>query len=76
MLFDTRLLLLKKHNIMRNYSRDNIRNYETPGLGRTLSGEKQVGRVTKETEIRVGKYKYDPKDELGKGFSGHVFKGV
>jgi serine/threonine protein kinase len=24
----------------------------------------------------VGKYKYDPKDELGRGFSGKVYKGV
>ena len=24
----------------------------------------------------MGKYKYDPKDELGRGFSGNVYKGV
>ena len=29
-----------------------------------------------ESVVRVGRYKYDPKDELGKGFSGKVYKGV
>lgn len=26
--------------------------------------------------MRVGKYKYDSSDELGKGFSSNVYKGV
>lgn len=26
--------------------------------------------------MRVGRFKYDPKDELGKGYSGKVYKGV
>lgn len=27
-------------------------------------------------EVRIGKYKYDEQDELGTGFSSHVYKGV
>ena len=35
-----------------------------------------MGFSLKESEIRVGKFKYDPKDELGRGFSGNVYKAV
>lgn len=61
---------------MRNLSKDTLRSFHREsGIPRTLTGEKPVGGL-KESEIRVGKYKYDPKDELGKGFSGKVYKGV
>ena len=61
---------------MRNYSRDNIRAYPSLTLARTLSGDKAgLGRGLKEGEVRVGSYKYDARDHLGKGYSSHVFKG-
>ena len=61
---------------MRNYSRDNICTPQYLSLARTLSGDKAFSRLVKEGEVKVGEYKYDPKDELGKGFSSHVYKGV
>jgi hypothetical protein len=61
---------------MRNYSRENVRNYYREGVPRTLTGEKPAGAALKESEVRVGKYKYDSADELGKGFSSNVYKGV
>jgi hypothetical protein len=61
---------------MRNYSRENLRNNQREGIPRTLTGDKQLGGGLKETEVRVGRYKYDTTDELGRGFSSNVFKGV
>lgn len=44
---------------------------------RALTGEKvAAGGGLKDDEVRVGKYKYDVKEELGKGFSSNVYKGV
>lgn len=64
------------HNNMRNHSRDNLRACCSVALMRTLSGEKMVaGRRLKEGEVRVGSYKYDSKEELGKGYSSQVYKG-
>ncbi len=61
---------------MRNFSRENQRNHLKEVIPRTLTGEKPLGGGLKETEVRVGKFKYDSHDELGKGFSSNVYKGV
>lgn len=61
---------------MRNYSKDNVRNYCREPLPRTLTGEKVTSNALKESEVRVGKYKYDISEELGRGFSSNVYKGV
>ena len=61
------------HNNMRNYSRDNLRTCSSLALFRTLSGDKMRG--LKEGEVRIGSYKYDTSNQLGRGYSSHVYKG-
>jgi serine/threonine protein kinase len=61
---------------MRNFSKDNLRVGAREGVARTLTGEKAGGCGLRESEVRVGRYKYDSGEELGKGFSSRVYKGV
>jgi hypothetical protein len=61
---------------MRNFSKDNARVCVREGVARTLTGEKAGVGGLRESEVRVGRYKYDSAEELGKGFSSRVYKGV
>lgn len=62
--------------MLRNYSRETLRPFvRQAGSVRALSSEKAVA-VVKESEVVVGKYKYDTREELGRGYSSSVYKGV
>ena len=47
-------------------------------LPRNYSQEKRLQQLhsLKESEVKVGIYKYSTEEELGKGYSSRVYKGV
>lgn len=60
---------------MRNPSRENFKRFRREsGIPRTLTGLKRT--AINESEVRVGRFKYDPEEELGKGYSSKVYKGM
>lgn len=65
---------------MRNYSRQVPSTYykfQSP-TPRNYTQEKRLQQLhtLKDSEVRVGIYKYSTEDELGKGYSSRVYKGV
>jgi serine/threonine protein kinase len=64
---------------MRNYSRQvPATYYKYQSVSRNYTQEKRLQELhtLKETEVKVGIYKYSTEDELGKGYSSRVYKGV
>ncbi len=64
---------------MRSYSRQIPSTYyKYQSLPRNYTQEKRLQELhkLKETEVKVGIYKYSTEDELGKGYSSKVYKGV
>jgi hypothetical protein len=64
---------------MRNYSRQLPATYlKYQSVPRNYTQEKRLQELhtLKETEVKVGIYKYSTEDELGKGYSSKVYKGV
>ena len=64
---------------MRAFSRDAKSHfYQYQSLPRNYTQEKRMKELytLKDHEVRVGIYKYSTNDDLGKGYSSKVYKGV
>ena len=64
---------------MRTFSRDAKTHFlKFQSLPRSLTQEKRMKELytLKDHEVKVGIYKYSTNDDLGKGFSSNVYKGV
>ena len=64
---------------MRNYSKEVTGTYKMyQSLPRNYSQEKRLQQLhtLKDSEVKVGIYKYSTEEELGKGYSSRVYKGV
>ena len=64
---------------MRTLSRDvKTSYYKYQSLPRNYTQEKRLKELhtLKDNEVKVGIYKYSTDDDLGKGFSSKVYKGV
>jgi hypothetical protein len=63
--------------MLRTYSpRNCFKTQPTTPRNPTVEKRLNEARTLKESEIRVSKYKYSIEDELGKGFTSKVYKGV